>query len=128
MINKGMVLGRVGKIATKSLANGSGVTNISMVTSKKFSKDGVTQEKATWHNISCFSKLSDIAEKYVAVGDLLYIEGEMATHKYIGKDGAERTSSYIIAHEIKLMPRSKPHVAEPKDKFVLDGEFSDEVF
>ena len=128
MINMGQVLGRVGKISTKGLSNGNSVTNLSIVTSKKFTKDGVKQEKVTWHNISCFSKLSEIAEKYVAVGDLLYIQGEMDTKKYIGKDGIERTSSYIIAHELKLMPKSKEHKPETKAaEFILDGELSDEI-
>ena len=124
MINKGMVLGRVGKIETRPLNNGSSVTNISMVTSKKYMKNGEKVEKVTWHNVSCFSKLSEIAEKYVSVGDLLYIEGEMDMQKYTGQDGQERTKFFIIAHELKLMPKSKEH--KPAEKQERKGAEMDD--
>lgn len=126
MINQGQVLGRIGKIDTKQMQNGNGVTNISMVTSKKFTKNGEKQEKVTWHNVVCFSKLSEIAEKYVAVGDLLYIQGEMDSQKYTGQDGHERTKHFIIAHELKLMPKSKEHKPEPKQDTSMDNGFIDD--
>lgn len=127
MINQGQVLGRVGKINTNRMNSGNGVTNISIVTSKKYTKDGEKQEKVTWHNVSCYSKLSDVAEKYVDVGDLVYIQGEMDNQKYTGKDGIERTKSFIIAHEIKLMPKSKPLVAAApaQPEFNIASELDD---
>ncbi len=126
MINQGQLLGRVGKIDTKGLANGNSVTNISMVTSKKYVKDGIKQEKVTWHSVSCFSKLSEIADKYVKVGDLLYIQGEMDTQKYTGQDGIERSKSFIIAHDLKLMPKSKEHKPEPKKESAAPSSFLDD--
>jgi single-strand DNA-binding protein len=126
MINLGQLLGRVGKIETKPM-NGSSVTNISMVTSKKYMKDGQKQEKVTWHNVTCFAKLSEIAEKYVFVGDLVYIQGEMDTQKYTGKDGIERSKSFIIAHEIKLMPKAKEHKPEPKQDPHFGSDFLDDA-
>ncbi len=111
MINLAQILGRVGKIDTKTLPSGTNLTNLSLVTNKKITKNGEKEEKATWHNVVCFSKLSEIAEKYVAVGDLLYIQGEMDNQKYTGQDGIERTKASIIATELKLMPRQKAVVA-----------------
>lgn len=115
MINQATLLGRVGKIDTRPMNNGQTITNISMVTTKKFTKDGQKQEKVTWHNITCFSKLSEIAEKWVHVGDLLYIQGEMDMQKYTTKDGIERTKFYIIAHDLTLMPSSKEHKPKPQE-------------
>jgi len=115
MINIAQVLGRVGKIDTKSTASGVKITNLSLVTSKKFTKNGEKQEKVTWHNVTLFSKLSEIAEKYVSTGDLLYIQGEMDNQKYTTQDGQERIKHFIIAHDLKLMPKSKEHHAAPKE-------------
>jgi single-strand DNA-binding protein len=106
MVNQATLLGRIGRIDTKHLPSGISVTNLTMVTSKKYNKDGVAHEKTTWHNVTLFAKLSEIAEKYVKVGDLLYIQGEMDTQKYTGTDQVERTKSFIIAHELKLMPKA----------------------
>lgn len=126
MVNQGTLLGRVGKIDTKTLSNGTKVTNISMVTSKKYTKDGQKQEKVTWHNVTMFSKLSEIAEKYVAVGDLLFVQGEMDNQKYTDKEGIERNKSFIIAHELKLMPKAKEHKAETKPNANYGADFMDD--
>lgn len=115
MINLAQILGRVGKIDTKTTLTGMKLCTISMVTSKKFVKDGQKQEKVTWHNIVLFSKLADIAEKYVSIGDLFYVQGEMDNSKYTTKEGQERTKFFIIGHDIKLMPRTKEHQAAPKE-------------
>lgn len=112
MVNQATILGRVGKIETKTTGTGMQVTNCSMVTSKKFTKNGEKNEKVTWHNVTLFSKLAEIAEKYVNVGDMLYVQGEMDSHKYTTQDGQERTKFFIVANDIKLMPRTKEHKPE----------------
>lgn len=121
MVNQGTVLGRVGKIETKTTSSGLKITNCSMVTSKKFVKNGEKKEKVTWHNVTLFNKLAEIAEKYVNVGDLLYIQGEMDNQKYTTEDGKERTKFFVIAHDLKLMSKSKQHDAAPKDKSYESG-------
>ena len=116
MVNQGTILGRVGKIDTKTTSNGVKITNCSIVTSKKFTKNGEKQEKVTWHNVTLFNKLAEIAEKYVSVGDLLYVQGEMENQKYTTQDGQERVKHFIIANELKLMPKTKEHGTAPKEK------------
>lgn len=125
MVNQGTVLGRVGKIDTKTTSSGVKITNCSIVTSKKFTKNGQKEEKVTWHNITLFNKLSEIAEKYVSVGDLLYVQGEMDNQKYTDGNGQERTKHFIIAHDLKLMPKSKEHPPEPKKEISYEEAFQD---
>lgn len=115
MINLGQVLGRVGKIENKTSATGVKFANLSLVTSKKFTKNGEKQEKVTWHNVTLFNKLAEIAEKYVAVGDNLYIRGEMDTQTYTPEDGIKRTRSFIIGHDLQLMPKSKEHAPKKSE-------------
>lgn len=125
MVNQGTVLGRVGKIDTKTTPSGVKISNVSMVTSKKVTKDGEKQEKVTWHNVTLFNKLSEIAEKYVAVGDMLYIQGEMDCQKYTTKEGQERTKHFIVANTLQLMPKSKQLAAAPKDDAYSTGTEDD---
>lgn len=128
MVNQGTILGRVGKIDTKTTASGVKITNCSIVTSKKFTKNGEKQEKVTWHNVTLFNKLAEISETYVSVGDLLYIQGEMDNQKYTTQDGQERVKHFIIAHELKLMPKTKEHAAAaPKDKSYEAGVEDDDI-
>lgn len=125
MVNQGTILGRVGKIDTKTAQSGMKITNVSMVTSKRYVKNGEKQEKVTWHNVTLFNKLAEIAEKYVAIGDLLYVQGEMDNQKYTDANGQERTKYFVIGHELKLMPKTKEHpAAAPKQ--VQDDSFVDD--
>jgi single-strand DNA-binding protein len=125
MVNLSQILGRVGKIETRPMPNGSTVTHISMVTSKKFTKNGEKHEKVTWHNVTLFSKLSEIAEKYVAIGDLLYVQGEMDNQKYTAQDGSVRIKHFVIGHDIKLMPKPREQRSEPQKSGQIDPAFED---
>lgn len=121
MINTAMVLGRVGKKDNKPLKNGGDMTILSIATSKKYKDStGQSQEQTTWHNVSCFSKLSEIASKYVHVGDLVYIQGEIQ-HKKI--ESGERAGQYrysINASDIKFIPKGNKAESEPKQKKVKE--------
>jgi single-strand DNA-binding protein len=108
MINQAILLGRVGKKDSKTLKNGSNVTYLSIATSKRFKDSaGINQEQSMWHNINCYNKLAEIAAKYVHVGDLIHIMGEIQ-HKKI--ESGERSGQYtysVNAHDIKFIPSGK---------------------
>jgi single-stranded DNA-binding protein len=65
---------------------------------------GTKQSKTTWHNVNFFSKLSDIAKKYIHVGDLIYVRGEINNKKI---ENGERAGQYmysVTAIEVKFFP------------------------
>jgi len=126
-MNQATLLGRVGKIDSKTTTTGIKLVNLSLVTSKKYEKNGEKQEKVTWHNVTVFSRLAEIAEKYVGVGDLILIQGEIDNQKYKGQDGQEKTRSIVIGHDIKLFPKSKElKPAAPAQKVESDAAFVDD--
>lgn len=106
MYNKAQILGRVGKVETKTLSNGIQATNISMVTTIK-TKNPEKPEKSTWHKVVLYNKLAEIADKYVNPGDLLEVHGEMEVQKYTGSDGIEKTRFFVLAHQIFLLPNKR---------------------
>ena len=124
MINQASILGRVGKKSTHTFNTGSEVTNLSIATSNKYVKDGEKKEKTMWHNVVCFSKLAGLAKQYVNEGDLVFIQGEMDSQKYTGKDGQERIKFVVIAHQLRLIPRSnsspKSNESKPDPAFIDD--------
>lgn len=115
MINIGQIMGRVGKIDNRTLPNGTIVTNMSMATSKKYTKNGEKVEKTTWHNITMYGKVAEIAQNYVAVGDLVYVKGEMDNQKFTDKNGMEREKSLLLAHEIKPIMKSSKEQKQPNE-------------
>ena len=115
MINEAILVGNVGKKDTKTLKNGTDITMLSIATTTKYmDSSGEKQSRVTWHNINCFSKLSDIASKYVHVGDLIYIRGEINNKKI---ESGERAGQYmysVTAQDIKFLPGGKKKDAESK--------------
>ena len=119
MINVAMLLGRVGKKDTKTLKNGGDITVISVATNKKYKDStGATQEQTTWHNVSCFSKLSEIASKYVHVGDMVFIQGSINNKKIESGDKAGQYVYSIHATDIKFIPKGAKSSESEKDKSV----------
>lgn len=115
MINLAMLLGRVGKKDTKALKNGGEITMLSVATSRKYKdSSGQYQEQTTWHNVSCFNKLAEIASKYVQVGDLVFIQGEIQNKKV---ESGERAGQYMYslhANDIKFIPKGNKSSGESK--------------
>jgi single-strand DNA-binding protein len=135
MINKAILLGRVGRVKTSNLPSGAEVTNITLATNKTWkNKDGERQDKTVWHNVSMYGKISDIGKSYLHVGDLVYIEGEFDSNKYTTKEGVEKLHMFIMATQIKLMPKNTSSASKPEQDAqesqavsAWDGELNDEI-
>lgn len=114
MINKVTLLGRVGNKEYKVTRNGTYLCYLSIATSRKFlDSHGAHREITTWHNVHSFNKLAEIANKYVQIGDLVYIEGEINNRK-IEENGVNRSIQSITANEIKFIPNTKKDLGNTK--------------
>jgi len=104
-VNKVILVGHVGKNPeTRAFQDGTGVTSFSLATSEKYKdKSGNLSEQTEWHNISCFGKLSEIANKYVTKGSQVYVEGKIKTNKYTDKSGVEKYAVNIVASSLQLL-------------------------
>ena len=123
MVNKAILLGRVGNSPEKKVMNNGGpMINFSLATSEswKDKQTGEKREKTEWHKILVFQNLAEIVEKYVNKGDLIYCEGKIQTRKWQDKTGQDRYTTEIIANEIKMLGNKnkvmvKEHI-EPNPK------------
>lgn len=118
MINRADVMGRVGKMDARCLPNGTPVTNLSIATNKKILKDAVKVDKVTWHNITLYGKLSEIATQIVNVGDLLFITGEIENQKFTDATGVEKTRSFINGHQLQKISSANSNPPKPKQDSV----------
>jgi single-strand DNA-binding protein len=120
MINTAILLGRVGKKEVKPMKSGGEFTHFSIATNHKY-KDatGAYQEETTWHNISCFSKLAEIAAKYVHVGELVYVQGKIQNKKIEAGERAGQFAYSVIANEIKLLPNGKKSAEKEKNQYKI---------
>jgi len=112
MINKAILMGRIGSKKYKQSKNGSYFLILSIATNKKYIDFKGLETKVTqWHNIHFFNNLTEIVNKYANVGDLIYVEGEI-TSKKIEENGKQKIINFINGNEVKFIPNSKINNSE----------------
>jgi single-strand DNA-binding protein len=122
-----ILVGRVGKDPeTRHMEGGTQVSSFSMATSESYKdKSGQKQEKTEWHNIVLWRGLSEVVEKYVKKGDMLYIEGKLTTRKWQDKEGNDRYTTEIVASEMKML--SGKSEGQPKAAVAAGNDEPDDL-
>ena len=106
-LNKVILIGRVGKDPdTFQFDDGTKKMSFSLATTESYrDKGGEWKDSTEWHNIVGYRYL---AEKNIAKGDLLYVEGKIKSRKYNDKDGNERYITEIVSEKINILIRQQP--------------------
>ncbi len=103
MINRVILIGRLGKDPETKMIGNSSVSNFSLCTSEKFKdKAGQKQDKTEWHNIVVWKRLAEIAQQYLKKGSLIYLEGKIQTRMW-EKGGEKKYSTEIVGNQIQML-------------------------
>jgi len=103
-MNSVTLLGRVGNDPElKYLPNGSSVCNFSLATTDKWKdKQGVQQEKTSWHNCAVWGKQAESFTQYVKKGQQILILGKVVYSDY-DKDGVKMYKTEIKCVQIEYL-------------------------
>jgi len=103
-LNKVILIGNVGKDPeVRQFDNGGKKISFSLATNESYrDKDGAWQEQTEWHNIAGYGFLAD---RPIAKGDTIYVEGKIKTRDYKDKDGNTRYITEIIAERFNMILR-----------------------
>lgn len=105
-VNKVILIGNLGKDPElKHTSGGTAVAKFTLATNERFKdKDGNWQDRTEWHNVTCWSRLAEIAGEYLKKGRTVYIEGSLRTDSWDDKQtGQKRYQTYINASDIVLL-------------------------
>ena len=99
-VNKVILLGRLGGDPEIRVSqDGTKIARFSLATGETW-KDKSTNEKkerTDWHKVVIFSPgLSEIVEKFLKKGSLIYLEGQIRSRKYTDQAGIEKTTTEIV--------------------------------
>ena len=101
-LNRVTLIGHIGKDPdTFTFDDGTKKISFSLATTESY-RDRSTNEwrdQTEWHNIVGYRYL---AEKNIAKGDLVYVEGKIKNRKYNDRDGNERYITEILAEKINM--------------------------
>ncbi|MGL5117574.1 MAG: single-stranded DNA-binding protein [Beijerinckiaceae bacterium] len=105
-VNKVIILGNCGRDPEiRYMGDGKAVCNVSIATSTK-RKDKATGElieETSWHRVTFYERLAEIAGEYVKKGKSIYVEGRLKYGRYTDKDGVEKPTCDIVATELQLL-------------------------
>lgn len=107
-VNKVFLVGHVGKDPdVRHLDSGVTVARFSLATNETYTdKSGKKVTQTEWHNIVVWSKLAEVAEKYVKTGKLLFVEGRLKTSSYDDKEGVKRYKTEIFCDTFRFLGSS----------------------
>ena len=108
-VNKVILVGNLGAAPeVRYLTNGDPVCTLNVATSEKFkNRLGELQTSTEWHKVVLFRRLAEIASQYLHKGSSAYFEGQLKTRKWTDKNGLERYTTEIEAHELTLLDRAE---------------------
>lgn len=105
-VNKVIIIGTLGKDPeVRYITNGDAVANLSVATNEvwKDKNSGEKKQTTEWHKVILWRRLAEIAKEYLQKGSQVYIEGKIQTRKWQDKDGNDRYSTEILAHELQML-------------------------
>ena len=105
--NKVLILGNTAAAPeVRHLDGGSVVANFRVATSEVFTdRSGNRTERTEWHNIVCWRRLAEFAERYIQKGTQVFVEGRITTREYTDQTGQKRYRTEIVADNIQLTGR-----------------------
>lgn len=118
-LNKVTLIGYLGhNPEIRYTASGDPVAHVTLATTEtwKDKATGERKEATEWHRIVLYRKLAEIVGQYLKKGSHVYIEGRLQTRKWTAKDGTDRSTTEIIADDMRMLgSRSESHVDEGRE-------------
>jgi single-strand DNA-binding protein len=134
-VNKVTLIGTLGRDPdVKAFPSGEQIVELSVATSERW-KDKATgeqKEKTEWHKIVIRNEnFVRVAERYLAKGAKVYLEGSLQTRKWTDKAGTERYSTEIVIGKFKgelvLISEGKEREARQESQKAVKRSFADDL-
>ena len=104
MYNKIVVIGFLGRDPEmRYTQNGDSVTNFSVATSRRSTRNGQTVDETEWFNVSAWGRLGETVNQYLTKGKKVYVEGRLSSRTYVDRNGETRFSNDINAREVLFL-------------------------
>ena len=103
-VNKVQLLGNLGgEVEVLTTTSGTMIAKWSMATNwKRKVAEGQYEDEVDWHRCVAFGKTAEIAEKYLAKGERVFVEGRVTYSTVDGPEG-KRYFTDIRVHELVLL-------------------------
>ena len=105
-VNKVILIGNLGADPdVRTTPQGAMVATLSIATSESFTnREGQRQDRTEWHRVVLWNKLAELAQRYLAKGRKVYIEGRLHTRSWDDQQsGQKKYTTEIIANNMTFI-------------------------
>lgn len=105
ILNKIQLTGRVGRISARDFQDKRFVTMRIAVPEKYIKHD--QRSEGIWFSVVVNGKAAEFAEKFVGVGDYIFVEGRLKGYEFKDKQGIDRYELQVYASELQIVQKKK---------------------
>jgi single-strand DNA-binding protein len=106
-INKVILVGRLGADPVqRETKSGTVLVHFPLATSRRTAPESEGEEpgeETQWHRVVAWGKQGEVCCRYLKKGESIYLEGNLRSRKYSGKDGIERTQTEVHLENVSFL-------------------------
>ncbi len=89
----------------RTLEGGRKMARINLATSEDITnRQGEKVKNTQWHNVVAFGRMAETAERLIAKGLDVMVEGKLSSRSYTDKQGVKRYITEVQASELLVFP------------------------
>lgn len=108
------IYGNLGKDPEVKTVGEKKVAKFSVATTRR-GKDKDGNKITDWHRIILWDKLAELAEKYLAKGSSVIIEGEVQYGNYVNKDGVTVYTTDVVGNQMHFVGKKEAEKPDNKE-------------
>lgn len=127
-VNKVILVGRLGADPETRAVGETQVSNFNVATSDRWTdrNSGEKKEKTEWHRVQAWGKQSELVDKYLKKGTMVFVEGSLQTRDWTDDSGNKRYVTEIRAQRLQILSPRNGDKKQPVAAGVTD-ESSDDI-
>jgi single-strand DNA-binding protein len=107
-VSKVILLGNASQDAeVKSTSAGKSVANFSLAISQPFYNKKDRHQRVEWVHCVAWDKLAQIAQKFVAKGTVVFVEGRLQTRKFEDRERGTKTVTEVVVASLRVLGGAK---------------------
>jgi single-strand DNA-binding protein len=104
MFNQITILGNLTRdIEFRYTEVGSGIANVGIASSHKFTSNGEKKEEVMFIDLTFFGKSAEIANQYLRKGSKVFITGRLKLDNWVGQDGQKHSKHSVVVETMKML-------------------------
>lgn len=128
-VNKVILIGNLTRDPElKKTQSGQSVTTFGIATNREWmTKEGERKKSAEFHEIVAWAGLSEICNKFLKKGKLVYLEGYLKTRSWETEANEKRFRTEVVLQDM-IMLEKRPVTAEEEKEIITAAPPEENVF